>query len=116
MCTRDSLSMACKATYFEVTDKNGNVKGMPIYKDPKTVCGTPKKSHKGLLCVSFDPNEHKYRVEDNCTPEKEEEGYLVTVFENGKLTREYTFDEIRAYRADAAYAAVMKNNTFPEER
>ena len=116
MVSRDSLGQAMKATYFEVTDKNGNVTGMPIYKDPKTVCGTPKKSHKGLLCVLYDPSEQKYVVEDNCTPEQEAEGYLVTVFENGKHTKEYTFDEIRARRADDAYAAVLKNNTFAEER
>lgn len=36
-----------------------------------------------------------YQMIDQCTPEQEEEGALLTVFLDGKLVKEYTLEEIR---------------------
>lgn len=49
MNTRDQLAFACKATWCSV-----NGKSIEIFKDPKTVTGTPKKSHRGLIMVVKD--------------------------------------------------------------
>ena len=108
LVSRDSLGIACKATYYEVTDDNGNVIGLNIYKDPKTVSGMPKKSHKGRLCVLKDDAGIFY-VKDNCTAEEENTGYLQTVFVDGKLVREFTLPEIRETRIKEATKRVINN-------
>ena len=86
--SRDSLGFAMKATWCQV-----NGEGREIFKDPKTDDGT-KKSLKGLICVQSDGN--KYIAEDQVTKEQEEKGYLQTVFEDGKLVKEWTLSEIRS--------------------
>lgn len=86
--SRDSLGFAMKATWCQV-----NGEGREIFKDPKTDDGT-KKSLKGLICVQGDGD--KYVAEDQVTKEQEEKGYLQTVFENGKLVKEWTLSEIRS--------------------
>lgn len=78
--TRDTLGMAIKAT--EVI-KNG--RRVPIFKDPVTDPG--KKSHIGRLALR-----------DRQTFDQQEEGCasdLVTVFRNGRVTRHYSFAEVR---------------------
>lgn len=105
MVSRDSLALAMKATYFEL-DENPN--GKAIFKDPKTVTGTPKKSHKGLLQVNWMTGAQQYTVKDQCSHEEEEEGCLETVFEDGKLCKEYSLEAIRNFRRTAAYNAVIK--------
>lgn len=93
--TRDSLGFAMKATYCEIEGV-----GKPIFKDPKTVTGMPKKSHRGLLMVVRDGEEVK--VVDNVTREQEasEANELKTVFRNGELVKETTLAEIRELRND----------------
>lgn len=86
--SRDSLGFAMKATWCQV-----NGEGREIFKDPKTDDGT-KKSLKGLICVQDDGN--KYVAVDQLTKEQEERGYLQTVFEDGKLVKEWTLSEIRS--------------------
>lgn len=86
--SRDSLGFAMKATWCQV-----NGEGREIFKDPKTDDGT-KKSLKGLICVQGDGD--KYVAEDQVTKEQEEKGYLQTVFEDGKLVKEWTLSEIRS--------------------
>jgi nicotinamide phosphoribosyltransferase len=86
--SRDSLGFAMKATWCQV-----NGEGREIFKDPKTDDGT-KKSLKGLICVQGDGD--KYVAEDQVTKEQEERGYLQTVFEDGKLVKEWTLSEIRS--------------------
>lgn len=86
--SRDSLGFAMKATWCQV-----NGEGREIFKDPKTDDGT-KKSLKGLICVQGDGD--KYVAEDQVTKEQEEKGYLQTVFEDGKLVKEWTLSQIRA--------------------
>lgn len=86
--SRDSLGFAMKATWCQV-----NGEGREIFKDPKTDDGT-KKSLKGLICVQGDGD--KYVAEDQVSKEQEEKGYLQTVFEDGKLVKEWTLSEIRS--------------------
>lgn len=82
--TRDTFGMAVKATYGEVNGEPRN-----IFKDPKTDDGL-KKSMKGLLKVNED-----FTVDQECDWSKESEGILQTVFEDGKLIKEFTLDEVR---------------------
>jgi nicotinamide phosphoribosyltransferase len=84
--TRDTFSIACKATYVEID-------GVPksIFKDPKT--GSSKKSAKGLLSVVSD--ETGLKLINDCTPEEEAGGLLQTVFLNGVQHNKQTFSEIK---------------------
>lgn len=86
--TRDTYKSAMKATY-------GEIKGVPreIFKDPATDNGT-KKSAKGLLQVLKDKN-GIYYLRDQVTKEEESTGELKVVFEDGKLIKDYTLQEIR---------------------
>lgn len=86
--TRDSLGFAMKATWCKV---NGEAR--EIFKQPKTDSGM-KNSLKGLIRVEKDAN-GKYFAIDCATPEQEAGGCLETVFEDGKLTKEVSFKEIR---------------------
>ena len=86
--SRDSLGFAVKATFCMINDKPTE-----IFKQPKTDDGT-KNSLKGLIRVELVND--KYVPIDQVTPDFEDGGYLKTVFENGKLIKEFTLDEIRA--------------------
>lgn len=85
--SRDTLGFAVKATYVEVG-------GAPreIEKDPIT--DHKKKSHKGLLSLTWD-DEHKYVTHDQCTPEEEDNTMLKVVFRDGEILKEWALDEIR---------------------
>jgi nicotinamide phosphoribosyltransferase len=85
--TRDSLGFAMKATWCMV---DGEAK--EIFKDPKTDSGM-KKSLKGLISVV--EKDGKYVALDCVEPYEEASGCLDTVFENGKILREFTLSEIR---------------------
>lgn len=91
--TRDSLGFAMKATWCQI-----NGKPTEIFKDPKTDSGM-KKSLKGLIKVVEE--EGKYVAIDQVSPEEEQRGALVTVFEDGKLLVEHSLEEIRQ-RIDAS--------------
>jgi nicotinamide phosphoribosyltransferase len=84
--TRDTHASAVKATQVI---KDG--KPLAIFKDPKT--DKSKKSAKGLLRV--DRINGKLVMTDDVTPEQEQGGLLEVVFENGKLVKETTLEEIR---------------------
>lgn len=86
--SRDSLGFAMKATWCQV-----NGEGREIFKDPITDDGV-KKSLKGLICVKKDQM-GKYYAIDQVAPEVEATGELQTVFEDGKLLKEWTLSEIR---------------------
>lgn len=86
--TRDTLGLAVKATYGEVTIE-GKVESRPIFKQPKTDSGM-KNSARGLLRVNED-----LTLTDECTWEEEDKGLLTTVFEDGKLVKETSLKEIR---------------------
>ena len=85
--TRDSFGFAMKATSGIVNGERRD-----IFKDPKTDNGT-KRSAKGLLRVAEENGTFVLYPEQ--TEEQEKEGALKTVFENGKLTKEFTLNEIR---------------------
>lgn len=86
--SRDSLGFAMKATWCQI---NGESK--EIFKCPKTDNGT-KKSLKGLIKVTSDSNGYMF-AQDQVSPEEEATGLLQTVFENGKLLKDWTIQEIR---------------------
>lgn len=85
--SRDDMGFAVKATYAEV---NGEVR--ELLKDPVTDHG--KKSHKGLLTLTKNSN-GEFVTKDGCTWAEEATGLLETVYENGVLVKEITFDKIR---------------------
>jgi len=85
--TRDTFSIACKATYVEIDGK-----AKPIFKDPKT--GGHKKSAKGLLAVVKNAD-GKLVLKNDCTPEEEAGGELKVMFENGVQFNKTTLGEIR---------------------
>lgn len=93
--TRDSLGFAMKATYRET-----NGKGVAIFKDPKTDSGT-KKSARGLLCVHKSPLSGDYILIDGVTPEAERTGELKTVYLNGEILVDDSFEVIRARLAQS---------------
>jgi nicotinamide phosphoribosyltransferase len=82
---RDTFMDACKVCYAEI-----NGVGMDIYKDPVTDTG--KKSKRGKLkLIKKNGSYNTVRAEEY--PDIQDE--LVTVFENGNLLNEITFDEVR---------------------
>jgi len=60
--TRDTFSIAIKCTYAQIEDENGNLKGIPVFKDPKGFSG--KKSNKGLCYVYRDEKTSTIKCED----------------------------------------------------
>ena len=87
MTTRDTCGWACKATAAVV---DGEFR--EIFKDPITDKGM-KKSAKGLLRV--DKIDGEFVLKDQCTAEEEAGGELIPVFEDGKLIKDYTLQEVR---------------------
>lgn len=85
--TRDTFGLACKATSCVLDGKRH-----AVFKDPKT--GGMKKSARGLLQV-FENEFGRLELLQDVTEEQEEQGELTTVFEDGRLTREYSLTEIR---------------------
>jgi len=85
--SRDTHGMAVKSTAIMVGDDL-----IELYKDPKTDDGT-KKSAKGLMLVSKTGNE--FTLKDQCSPLEESRGVLETVFEDGKMIKETSLQEIR---------------------
>ncbi|MCG7571687.1 nicotinate phosphoribosyltransferase [Pseudoalteromonas sp. CNC9-20] len=85
--TRDTHGSAVKATSVV---KDGQ--RLAIFKDPKT--DAKKKSSKGLLKVERIDGE--LTLFDNVSEQEEQQGLLDVVFEDGKLLKETTLDEIRA--------------------
>lgn len=80
--TRDVYGTVCKSTYCEINNVGKN-----LFKSPKT--GSWKKSHKGLLRVNSD-----LTTEQEVSWEREG-GILEPVFENGRLLKEWTFEQVR---------------------
>lgn len=92
--TRDTMGFAVKATHRKTNDK-----GVPIFKDPKTDSGT-KRSAKGLLCVQKSPITGDYVLLDQVTPEVEKTGELKTVYLNGNILVDDSFEVIRKRLTD----------------
>jgi len=89
--TRDTFGFALKATAAII---NSDFK--MLQKKPKTEGTFNKTSQKGMVAVI--QGEHDLELVDELTPEQEanyEGNMFETIYENGKLTRFQTFDEIR---------------------
>lgn len=84
---RDDLGFAFKATSVTIDGKR-----KAIFKDPVT--DHSKKSHHGLMRVEHDKDFGKWTTFDDQSEEQEEQGELRTVFENGRVFRYDTFEEI----------------------
>jgi len=83
--SRDSMGFAIKATYVVV---NGEERA--IMKDPITDPG--KKSLKGLMVLERDTTGN-YVTTDEVDWARESTGLLVSVFRDGEILREYSWDE-----------------------
>lgn len=99
--TRDTFSMAIKPIYAEFTDENGNIKKIPVFKDPKTDRdaggGNFKKSQKGCCSVIWrDKWNRRITYIDGLTWDASIENTLMEpVFKNGKMVKEETLADIR---------------------
>lgn len=104
MNTRDTFGFALKATYGVV-----NGKELLLYKDPITDDGT-KKSARGMVSVFRDERFDEIMFRDNLYQKDREDSYamasahsddsehyemLLPVFEDGKILKEYSLQEIR---------------------
>lgn len=85
--TRDTFSMAMKATWCAV-----NGEGRAMSKAPVTD-RSGKKSARGRLAALRDAHGHLYLVE-NATPEQEAASCYTPVWENGAFLKRWTFREI----------------------
>ncbi len=85
--SRDTLGFAIKATYVEVNGEHREIE-----KDPITDKG--KRSHKGFLQLNQDDGMNFVTI-DMCNEQQEKGGLLKTVFKNGQLTHEQSFEEIK---------------------
>lgn len=103
--TRDTLGIAVKSTYQEVTVED-ETKGINIFKDPKTDDGT-KKSAKGLLCVVYDEEElekgnHVLKLEDEMAwGDTKVNSLLNPIFIDGTFYHEKDFEELRTVATEA---------------
>lgn len=86
--SRDSMGYAMKATWCQI-----NGEPHEIFKQPKTDSGM-KNSLKGLIYVGVNPDGTYYAV-DGVPKETEEVSCLKPVFEDGKLLKEFSMNEIR---------------------
>lgn len=87
------MKFAIKCSYVEIDGMGG----LAVAKDPITDKG--KRNKPGRLKLVKTSDGKSYRTLSNFDHRDEYENaedQLVTVFENGKLIREYTFDTIRA--------------------
>ncbi|XP_033744427.1 nicotinamide phosphoribosyltransferase-like [Pecten maximus] len=82
---RDTQKCAYKCSYAVIAGKEVNV-----FKAPITDSG--KKSKKGRLTLEFENGHYETKEEGKGNPIMDA---LVTVFENGKLLKDYSFDEVR---------------------
>jgi len=85
--TRDTDGYAVKATYAKIAGKE-----IEIFKSPKGA--EFKKSAKGLTAVFKDENGEFY-LKDQATWEEVLNCEFIKVFENGKITKEYSLSEVR---------------------
>lgn len=83
---RDDLAVAIKASAFVV---NGEV--VPVYKQPVT--DSSKNSVKGFLKV-VKGEDGEYSLVDNVSLEEEEETALQTIFLNGQLQNQVSYETV----------------------
>lgn len=93
MLTRDSAGFAAKGAWFETLEYDERV-GYNIYKDPITDNGT-KKSLKGFCAVFDETGDGDYFVQTECSPEIEDSGEMIVIYEDGKFYNQTSLNEIR---------------------
>ncbi|CAF1606622.1 unnamed protein product, partial [Didymodactylos carnosus] len=90
---RDTMKFAIKCSYVYIEGRGG----VSVAKDPVTDRG--KRNKPGRLKLIKDKNQKYVTVssinDKDIYDDKNVNDELVTVFENGKILKEYTFDEIR---------------------
>lgn len=86
--TRDTFGFAMKATWGQV-----NGEDRAIFKDPITDRGE-KRSAAGLLRI--EETAQGFELFDRQTKDQENQGALETVFIDGKLIKQTTFEQIRS--------------------
>jgi nicotinamide phosphoribosyltransferase len=87
---RDTQKFAIKCS--SITKPNG--KEVPVFKDPITDSG--KKSKKGKVTTYFNPSTKEYFVDiTGKVFNNNSYDILETVYENGFIIKEYTFEEVR---------------------
>lgn len=87
-CNRDTQKFAYKASAAKI-----NGKWIDVYKDPVTDSG--KRSKKGKVNLFRDQNGDFVSGRIEHIMDQDYNDAMVTVFENGKILKEYTFTEIR---------------------
>lgn len=87
--TRDTYSIAVKATYGEI-----NGKPYEIFKNPKTDTGHFKKSQKGCCVVYFDADGDIW-YEDGHNWEDSRCGIMKTIFKDSEMVNEDSLSNIR---------------------
>ncbi|CAH1785042.1 unnamed protein product [Owenia fusiformis] len=96
---RDTQKCAFKCSYAIV-----NGKGVDVFKEPITDLG--KKSKKGKLTLELEDGKYTTVQQGKGVPKKD---VLETVFENGKLLKDYSFEDIRK-NAEIALVKNQKNS------
>ena len=90
---RDTQRFALKCSYAKVNGEDVVVQKSPTEMDAQGhIVGSFKKSKGGRLKLIQQDN-HWQTVAEDVHPKAEDQ--LVTVFENGELTKEWTFEEVR---------------------
>jgi nicotinamide phosphoribosyltransferase len=86
------MKFAIKCSYVEITGMGGQ----SVARDPITDPGKRNKPRRLKLIKDNDGNYRTMNSEQHTESYETSDDQLVTVFENGKLLREYSFDTIRA--------------------
>jgi nicotinamide phosphoribosyltransferase len=86
------MKFAIKCSYVEITDLGG----FSVAKDPITDKGKRNKPGRLKLVKEKDGNYRTFSSIQHVDEYDKAEDELVTVYENGKLLCEYSFDTIRA--------------------
>jgi nicotinamide phosphoribosyltransferase len=86
------MKFAIKCSYVEIK----GVGGLSVAKDPITDKG--KRNKPGRLKLIKDTNGNYQTISSTADPDKytKADDQLITIFENGKLLKEYSLDTIRA--------------------
>jgi nicotinamide phosphoribosyltransferase len=91
---RDTQKFALKCSYAEINGEGVLVQKRPTEMDENgQITESFKKSKAGRLKLIKSEGTFKTVSENECPELKDE---LITVFENGQLVQEWTFEEVRA--------------------
>jgi nicotinamide phosphoribosyltransferase len=86
------MKFAIKCSYVEIT----GIGGLSVAKDPITDQGKRNKPGRLKLVLEQDGNYRTLSSIQHIDEYEKAEDQLITVYENGKLLCEYSFDTIRA--------------------